>query len=94
MALLPKKQPAPLTFEERLLSAHAQSQSAVSVFDTIANDLEIAASDKENLAFDIDVEINHLLSLIDKYRELGAEARRAAEASYNKAQSIRALVAN
>lgn len=87
----PKYVPAP-SFEDRLNAAHAQADAAVSVVETIATDLELAAADKRAIVSDIDVETQRLVALLDHLSVLRSEAVEFEAKNLAKADKIRSLV--
>jgi hypothetical protein len=85
------KKPEP-SFEDRLNSAHAQADAAVSVVETIALDLEQAATSKRELVIDIDGETARLVALLDHLSVLRSEALEFEAKNLAKADKIRSLV--
>jgi hypothetical protein len=86
-----KTTPAP-SFEERLGAAHATADAAVSIVETIAVDLEQAASDKRAIVADIDAEVDKLYATIDSLCVLREEAEESEAENLAKANNIRSLL--
>lgn len=88
------KKKTPPTFEERLNTANAEASAALSIFEDIATDLDIATEDKLQIVAEIDLETANLRALIESYDALRLAAQRDADTSAAKAASVRALMGN
>lgn len=86
-----KKKTAP-SFEDRLGSALAEAAAAESIVTNIADDLELAARSKREIATDITFEIDRLGELIDHLTVLRQQSEEEARLSETKANKFRALV--
>lgn len=90
----PTTQPTTMTtFEERLGGAYATADAAISVVETIADELEDAAVEHRAVITEIDEEVERLHALLDDLDALRAEASIAEAKSLATATNIRALCA-
>lgn len=90
MRFISKAQPEPKSgwpaLDERAKAAVATAAAALSIFETVASDLEAAAAEHADVAFEANAEIDRLL-------DIQCASQDAADEAVAQARRIRELVA-